>query len=252
LRPIVPISIAVALAAVAASFLPFRGLAWAALGAIYLAVLVVGVSSMRSGLFGRAHASGDPSRSAVALTYDDGPAPDATAALLDLLRERRVAAAFFVVGTRALAHPELVKRCHAEGHLVANHSNRHSYLTNFLRARGLRRELAACQAALEKITGERPRFYRPPVGLMNPSVQPVARSLGLDLVAWQVRSLDTVLRKDPAAIARRVLSRIRPGGIVLLHDGGLEPGRVTEITKRILDGLEQRGLEPVRLDRLLA
>jgi peptidoglycan/xylan/chitin deacetylase (PgdA/CDA1 family) len=251
LRPIVPITIGVALAAVAAWFLPFRGLAWAGLGAAYLAVLVVGVVSMRSGVFGRAHTSGDRSRAAVALTYDDGPAEKSTGPLLDLLRERRVSAAFFVVGARARAHRELVKRCHAEGHLLANHSDRHSHLTNFLRARGLRRELEACQAALEEITGERPRYYRPPVGLMNPSVHPVARSLGLELVGWQVRSLDTVTSREPAEIARRVLARIRPGGIILLHDGGLEPRRVTEITERILDGLEERGLEPVRLDRLL-
>jgi peptidoglycan/xylan/chitin deacetylase (PgdA/CDA1 family) len=251
LRPIVPITIAVALAAVAAWFLPFRGLAWAVLGAAYLAVLVVGVCSMRSGVLGRAHTSGDGSRPAVALTYDDGPARESTGALLDLLRERRVPAAFFVVGARARAHPDLVKRCHAEGHLLANHSDRHSCLTNFYRAQGLRRELEACQATLEEITGERPRYYRPPVGLMNPSVQPVAQSLGLELVGWQVRSLDTVTSRSPAEVARRVLARIRPGGVILLHDGGLERQRVTEITGRILDGLEERGLEPVRLDRLL-
>ena len=253
MRPFVPITIGFALAAAAALLLPARhwGVAWGALGAVYLTLVVVGVVSMRSGVFGRAHTSGDRSRRAVALTYDDGPAPASTAALLDLLRERRVSAAFFVVGARARAHRELVARCHAEGHLLANHTDRHSYLTNFLRAPGLRREIEACQAAVEAITGERPRYYRPPVGLMNPSVQPVARALGLELVGWQVRSLDTTSR-SATRIARRVLARIRPGGIVLLHDGGLEPSRVTEITKRILDGLEERGLEPVRLDRLLS
>lgn len=252
MRPIVPITIGVALAAVALAFFPFRGVAWAVLGAGYLAVLVVGVVSMRSGVFGRAHIAGDASRRTVALTYDDGPDRDSTGPLLDLLRARGVSAAFFVVGARARAHPQLVQRCHAEGHLLANHSDRHSWLTNFLRARGLRRELEACQATLDKITGARPRYYRPPVGLLNPSVPPVAHALGLEIVGWQVRSLDTVRSKDPAAVARRVLARVGPGGIILLHDGGLEARRVTEITERILDGLAERGLEPVRLDRLLA
>lgn len=251
MRPIVPITIGVALAAVALSFAPFRAVAWALLGAGYLAVLFVGVVYMRSGLFGRVHTAGDASRPMVALTYDDGPDDESTGPLLDLLRARGVPAAFFVVGARARAHPELVRRCRVEGHLLANHSDRHSGLTNFLRGRGLRRELEACQAALEEITGERPRYYRPPVGLLNPSVQPVAHALGLELVGWQVRSLDTVVSRDPAAVARRVLARVRPGGIILLHDGGLRARRVTEITERVLDGLTALGLEPVRLDRLL-
>ena len=253
MQPIFGYTFLFACAAGAAAFLPggWRGGAWCGLGLAYAGLLTWGVVSMRSGLFGPAVTHGDPARPEVALTYDDGPDPDATCALLDLLRDRGVPATFFVVGARARAHPEVVRRCHAEGHLVGNHTDRHSHLTNFFLGPFIRRELRACQETVERITGVAPRAYRPPVGLVNPLTEPVARSLGMKLVGWQVRSLDTRLRR-PEDVVRRVLDRVRPGGIVLLHDGGQDPARVREITRRILDGLEQRGLQPVRLDRIVA
>ena len=171
-------------------------------------------------------------------------------ALVDLLRRRAVEAAFFVVGRNARANPGILARARDEGHLLANHSDRHAWWTNFLVGRALRRELETCQASLEAATGERPRFYRPPVGLMNASLAGAARALGLDLVGWTVRSLDTT-RRTPEQVAERVLRRLRPGGIVLLHDGGEEPERVARIAELILDGLPALGLRPVRLDRLL-
>jgi peptidoglycan/xylan/chitin deacetylase (PgdA/CDA1 family) len=204
---------------------------------------------MRSGVFGRARTSGPPSRPEVALTYDDGPDSLATAALLDLLRTRGVPAAFFVVGRNARAHPDLVRRARDEGHLLANHSDRHAWWTNFLSGSRLLREMEACATALEETTGERPRHYRPPVGLMNPSVAPAAAALGLTLVGWSVRSLDRT-RRTAEQVASRVLRRVRAGDIILLHDGGQAPDRIVRITERILDGLSARGLRAVRLDRL--
>lgn len=229
---------------------PWSALAWALVTLLFLSVLAWGVASIRSPFFGRA-LLGAPQPGAVALTFDDGPDPNSTPALLDLLRSRGARATFFVVGEHVRSHPELARRCQAEGHELGNHSQRHSFLLNFRLRAGMRRDLAACQATLVAATGRAPRFYRPPVGLRNPAVHPVCDELELCLVGWQVRSFDTS-RRAPEAVVRRVLRQVRPGGIVLLHDGGQPRERVLTITEGILRGLESRGLRPVPLSELLS
>jgi peptidoglycan/xylan/chitin deacetylase (PgdA/CDA1 family) len=250
-RRIWPFTAGFACAACAAALLPpsARIAAWSALALAYLGMCALGMTSLRSGIFVRALTHGCADSSDVALTYDDGPDPASTPALLDLLRARNVRATFFVIGQKARAHGGMVTRCHAEGHLVALHSDRHSTWTNFLGRRALSRELNACRDTLKTLTGTFAAYYRPPFGLVNPEVDGVMRRLGLTLVGWRIRSLDTTARTSANVVAR-VLARIRGGDIVLLHDGGLAPSRVCEITASILDGLEKRGLAAVRLDRM--
>jgi peptidoglycan/xylan/chitin deacetylase (PgdA/CDA1 family) len=227
----------------------WRVCAWTSLVLLVFALVTWGVVSIRSPYFGRALLGGS-SRDSVALTFDDGPDPVCTPALLDLLKSRGVRATFFVVGERVRAHPELVRRCQAEGHELGNHSHSHSPWLNFRLRRGMQLEIAACQDAIEATTGRRPRWYRPPVGLRNPAVHPACAALGLRVVGWQVRSLDKSGRA-PDAIAERVLRHVRPGGIVLLHDGGQTRERLLAITDGILRGLETRGLRAVTLGQLL-
>jgi len=250
-RPIIPITAAFACAAASVALLPpeSRGLAWLALGLVYLGIATYGVASLGSGLFGAAFTRGSGAHPEVALTFDDGPDPRATPALLDLLRSRGVAAAFFCVGERVRAHPATARRAHEEGHLLGNHSDRHSALTNFLPARALERELTRCGRTLEEITGALPRYYRPPFGITSAALDGVARRLGLEVTGWQVRGLDTSGR-SPERVAARILEGVRPGGIIVLHDGGRNPASLVEATRRILDGLESKGLAVVRLDRL--
>ena len=219
---------------------PRAALGWALLGA-GVVQLAVGVFYMRSGMFGRVREHVAPGT--IALTYDDGPDGKTTPRLLDLLAEHGAKATFFVIGEHVRAHPEIVKRCVAEGHAIGNHSDRHSYLTNFFLRGRMRREMRACQEAVRAAAGVEPRFYRPPIGLMNPAVVPAARDLGMEVVAWSIRSLDT-RRGDPV---RRVVPRLRSRAIVLLHDGGLEPERVLETTRRILDAARERDLAAVAI-----
>lgn len=224
--------------------------AWTSLILLVAALVTWGVVSIRSPYFGRALLAGS-NRSAVALTFDDGPDPASTPALLDLLKSRGVRATFFVVGERVRAHPELVRRCHAEGHELGNHSHTHSPWLNFRLRRGMQREIAACQAALEATTGRRPRYYRPPIGLRNPAVHPACAALDLRVIGWQVRSFDKSSRA-PDAVVGRILREVRPGGIVLLHDGGQPRDRLLAITEAILHGLQARGLRAITVGELLA
>jgi len=215
-----------------------------ALISMVAATVTFGVLRMRAGILGPVRTtipSGVPP--GIALTYDDGPDPESTPALLDLLKQRGVKATFFVVGEKVRAHPEVVRRCHDEGHTVANHSHRHGTWTNIHFGGWMRAELEACQRAVVDAIGVAPRHYRPPFGLMNPYVEPAARSLGMEVVGWNVRSLDTA-HDDAAA---RVVRQLAPGAIVLLHDGGLAADRVVATTTTILEAAAERGLEPVAL-----
>lgn len=252
--PLAWIVLAAALLALAAGLLlpPSLRLPVAlALALLAAAVTTYATLSPGAGLLVRAWTRAPHGRPEVALTFDDGPDPAATPALLDLLAERGAKATFFVVGERARAHPELVRRIVREGHLVGNHSDRHAAWTNLLGTGALRRELTRCQETLAELTGAAPRYYRPPMGLVSHAVAPACAALGLEVVAWHVRGLDTTGRSVERVVAR-VLAGVAPGAIVCLHDGGQDPDRVRAITAAALDGLAVRGLRPVRLDELLA
>jgi peptidoglycan/xylan/chitin deacetylase (PgdA/CDA1 family) len=187
----------------------------------------------------------------VALTFDDGPDPRSTPALLDLLREARVEAAFFCIGARAAAHPDLTARIAREGHLVENHSYHHSHLTNFFSERRLRTELERTQVALERLVGVAPTCFRPPMGLSNPRVFRAARAAGLKVVGWTARGFDTRV-VEPERIVKRIVRAVEPGAILLLHDGNIPAERLVLTVRGLLAELQANGYRVVRLDRVLA
>ena len=195
---------------------------------------------------------GPRSRPELALTFDDGPDPRTLSSLLALLAEEGALATFFVVGRRAAAHPEAVRAILSAGHEIGNHSDTHDV---FLATRGkarVRDEILGCERALKE-HGVRPLAYRPPVGITSPPLGEVLRSLGLFCVAFSCRPLDFGNRRL-SGLARRVLRRVRPGDIVLLHDALPAGTRVEEWLseiRAILAGLKERGLRPVALSALL-
>lgn len=264
---------------------------WAiALGAVVVlhqAIFVAGMFKPSLGLFANWRCHGPRSRPRFALTFDDGPDPRATPALLDLLAQRQVRATFFCIGQRARNHPAIMQRLRDEGHVIANHSHRHRWWTNFLCGRRLRYELQRAQRDIRQSAGVTPTCWRAPVGLSNPHTGRVSDQLALNLIGWDVRSFDRswwpgknkpmlqghatcpmapgqgsgsarqtqAARQDHSdatrTIARRVMRQLRPGSIVLLHDGGAEPDRLGDMVRWILDEAASRGLEAVGLDDLL-
>lgn len=217
---------------------------------VAIIVLGCGVAFPSWRMFGPYICHGSPQRKWVALTFDDGPDPRSTPALLDWLREAKVEATFFCVGERVAANPALAARIVREGHLVENHSHVHSNHTNFWSTGRLREELTQAQSAMEQAAGKRPQLFRPPMGLSNPRVFRAARALDLKVIGWTARGLDTKLT-EPAQIVERIMKRVRPGGIVLLHDGNIPVERLLETVRKLLDKLRAAGYEVVRLDRIL-
>jgi peptidoglycan/xylan/chitin deacetylase (PgdA/CDA1 family) len=157
-------------------------------------------------------------RGEIALTIDDGPNPDVTPQVLDLLDRYGVKATFFCVGKTAARYPDLCRIIAMRGHAVENHSQHHRHYFSLLGMNGLTREIQAAQETLSAITGYQPRFFRAPAGLRNPFLEPVLAKLGLRLAAWTRRGFDT-RTSDPATVSRRLLRNLKAGAILLLHDG---------------------------------
>ncbi|MEO7094309.1 MAG: polysaccharide deacetylase family protein [Polyangiales bacterium] len=178
-------------------------------------------------------------RKVVALTFDDGPDPVRTPALLDVLAEANAPATFFLLGDAVEMHPAVVTRMAAEGHELGNHTYCHRYLP-LASARSVERELAQTDRAIAAATGRVPTVARPPWGGRSPwTVRAFAR-LAKRLVLWDVNSYDWK-GKPAAEVVERVLERTRPGSIILMHearDGGEE---TIEAVRRLIPALRARG-----------
>ncbi|HUZ63121.1 MAG TPA: polysaccharide deacetylase family protein, partial [Acetobacteraceae bacterium] len=195
-------------------------------------------------------------RAEIVLSFDDGPDPEVTPRVLDLLDRHGARASFFCIGARARAHPRLVGEIIRRGHSVENHTDRHPHHFAALPPGRLRREIAAAQATLAGLAGTPPHFFRAPMGLRSPLLQPVLAGQGLRLVSWTRRALDG-LRGDPAAAGARLRRGLAAGDVLLLHDGGAArapDGRavVLAVLPDLLMALAGRGLRSVTLGDGLA
>jgi peptidoglycan/xylan/chitin deacetylase (PgdA/CDA1 family) len=159
----------------------------------------------------------------IALTFDDGPNPEWTPKLLEILARHQVRATFFMLGKFAAAQPELVRRVAAEGHLIGDHSWSHPKLSNCSATR-IEDELKRTRDALEQIIGAPVKFFRPPFGARRPAVFRIARELGLEPVLWNAMTDDWIepsAEKIAAAIGKKVDALTRSGNAanIVLHDG---------------------------------
>jgi peptidoglycan/xylan/chitin deacetylase (PgdA/CDA1 family) len=260
-RAVLP-ALAAAVAAMASAFLlpaPWSGLAavavaTACLGAVLLALDVIapGVNIFSSALHRLPAAAG---ADAVALTFDDGPVEPFTREILDVLDAHGAKATFFCIGENIERHADLAREIVRRGHALGNHTGGHRLLPR-LPVGQIEAEIEAGARAAERATGVRPRLLRCPKGYKGPRVGRVARRLGLPLIGFSYPVYD--VENPPAArLVERVLGRVAPGDIILMHDGFPpdKPGSrssLVEALPLILDGLRRRGLRPVAIDAALA
>jgi peptidoglycan/xylan/chitin deacetylase (PgdA/CDA1 family) len=159
-----------------------------------------------------------PSQKVVALTFDDGPSPDYTPLILDILKKHNVKATFFLVGKHVEKYPEVARRIFAEGHEIGNHTYSHRDLVPSSKKK-LKREILFNQEVIKKYLGIEPALFRPPRGIYSEAVRQFVVKNGLTLVLWSVSGIDWA--GTPASlIAKRILRYTHPGAIILLHDSG--------------------------------
>jgi peptidoglycan/xylan/chitin deacetylase (PgdA/CDA1 family) len=188
---------------------------------------------------------------AVAITIDDGPDPDITPLVLELLEQYRAKATFFCIGAKVQQHAALAREIVERGHAVENHSQRHLHNFSLLGPRGLANEIQRAQESISGVTGMRPVFFRAPAGLRNPFLDPVLRNLDLRLASWTRRGFDTVTR-DADRVLNKLARNLEGGDILLLHDGHAARSRsgqpvVLAVLPRLLAAVTAAKLRPVTL-----
>jgi peptidoglycan/xylan/chitin deacetylase (PgdA/CDA1 family) len=189
-------------------------------------------------------------RGEIAITLDDGPDPDVTPRVLELLASRGATATFFCIGERARRLPDLCREMVRQGHGVENHSRRHLPTFALRGIGGIRSEVAAAQESIAQACGTAPRFFRAPAGIRSPLLDPVLHEMRLRLTSWTRRGFDT--REQPDAVAVKLIEGLRAGDILLLHDGrcARTPSGtpvVLEVLPRLLDAAAALGLRTVTL-----
>lgn len=200
---------------------------------------------------------GNRASNKVAITFDDGPSMEFTPAILDILAEYNVPATFFMVGSHVEKYPEIARRIVEEGHAVGNHTHNHRNLPT-LSTVDLQKELMEATAVITEVTGEYPRFVRPPRGMYDGRFRRMAKLMGQEIVLWSISTRDWRYGVTASYIERLVESKVRGGDIILFHDSGAllrnEGGdrRATVMAlPKVIEIIRAKGLEIVPLAELL-
>jgi len=152
----------------------------------------------------------------VVLTFDDGPHNPNTTRVLEVLKKHDVKALFCIIGKNCLGNEPILKQIIEEGHSIANHSYEHAFWFDIWSTKKVIQDITACQKIIESYQPHS-KWFRPPYGVTNPNIAKALKTLGLQSVGWHIRSYDTSI-KESHKINQRVLSQLKPGAIILLHD----------------------------------
>ena len=158
------------------------------------------------------------SKRVIALTFDDGPHPEATAALLDVLQGAGAKATFFVCGKHVTAYPDIIARIHQAGHEIGNHGMDHRYMIGFAES-SYRVDIEQCNTCIETVTGKPAALFRPPYLLQGPGLRVAARNVGMPSIIGSAVTTDWISQRNSSRIAWPLKKLGRSGGIVILHDG---------------------------------
>jgi len=243
------VSLPLCLATAAAYALP--AIAYAVILCAHFAVFIWGVFDIKLRFFCPALIRGKRDTMQVAVTFDDGPNPALTPAVLDILKHYGIPATFFVIGEKARAYPDIIRRMDTEGHTVGCHDLNHGLRSNFRLCRTLIRDIGTACATIEGIIGKRPLLYRPPVGLTNPHTFKALRTLGLHCIGWSRSAGDAGNRRTRGI--EKISKLAGPGEVLLLHDSLPKPDLKETILGRIENlcaDIKARNLQPVTVNML--
>jgi peptidoglycan/xylan/chitin deacetylase (PgdA/CDA1 family) len=199
------------------------------------------------GLYIRTYCRAKTKKKLLALSFDDGPHPEFTPAVLDILRENDIKSGFFLIGEMIQKEPGLLERIDKEGHIIGNHSYTHTTKFTIRKTKAVINELKQNEDLIHGISGKKVRFFRPPFGVTNPNIAAAARFLDYKVIGWNIRSLDTMGKPDEKVI-KRVVSRFKPGSLILLHD---THAGIANILTEVIRQAKEDGYTFVRPDELL-
>ncbi|HEX3851854.1 MAG TPA: polysaccharide deacetylase family protein [Polyangiaceae bacterium] len=223
-----------------------------AFGGLFL-YATLGVLWPQCGMYGDARARGKAGARNVALTFDDGPHPVTTRAVLEILAAYDVRATFFVLGHKVEAHPDVVREIRAAGHALGVHGFQHDHLFSLRSSRYALAQIERAQRAIADACGVTPNLFRPPIGFASHLTFRGAERAAVQIIAWSVRSLDGLRSARPERVAERVIRNLEDGAIVLLHDAAerddFTPASIAALPA-ILEALRERAYHAVTVDEL--
>lgn len=214
---------------------------------LYGLILFYGSYNVGSNFFMKVMCSGDTTEKRIAISFDDGPAEQYTPQVLQVLKEQKVAAAFFCIGKRIVENEALFRTVHEQGHIIGNHSYSHALLFDMLPFKRMLKDVQMTDSAVSRLTGLQLKLFRPPYGVTTPAMKKVMETGGYTAIGWNIRSLDTIA-VDEDKLLDKLVRLLRPGAVILLHD---TQKTTLSVLPRFIQAARNEGYEFVRLDKLL-
>lgn len=184
----------------------------------------------------------------IALTFDDGPNPPYTTEILDTLKKNNIKATFFVIGQNAKIYPDYLKRIVAEGHAIGNHTWHHWY--HHMSPQVAAYEIDNTNKVIQDVTGVKTNLFRPPGGHLSNGLASYAKNQKFGVIMWSSDSID--YRQPPVpTLMKNILRNSRPGGIVLMHDGGGKRGNTAKALPELIETYKKQGYSFVTVPELL-
>ena len=213
---------------------------------IFLVVLFIGVYNIRFNYFLKSyHQNSTLKEKKIALTFDDGPT-EFTPHFLTLLKTFDQKATFFCIGKQIEKHPEIFRQIIEEGHEIGNHTFSHSNKTGFLSTQKMTNEILRNGETIFHQGKIRTDLYRPPFGITNPNIAKAIKKTGKKSIGWNIRSFDTAINSEEK-ILNRILPKVKPGSVILLHDTSEKSANVLE---KLLVFLQQNAYESISVSEL--
>lgn len=209
--------------------------------------LVYASCNIRSNIYLKVFCKKQTTEKIVAITFDDGPDPEQTPKVLQVLKEQQIPVCFFCIGHKVKGNEHLLQQMIADGHLIGNHTFTHHFLFPLYSLSRIEKDIQDCQFVLEQIIPQRIKFFRPPFGVTNPTIAKAIKKLGYTPIGWNIRTFDT---QHPSIekVLQRIQNKLCPGSIILLHD---RMPNSDSLLKEVLCFIKEQGYKVVRLDQII-
>jgi len=214
----------------------------------YSLIVFWGCYYVGSNFFIKIICKADTDKKEIAISFDDGPAENYTKDILEVLKVAQVKATFFCIGNRIAGNETVLKQLQEEGHIIGNHSYSHHFWFDMYAAKKMQEDLQQMDSEMERVTGLKPKLFRPPYGVTNPNLAKAIKNGGYTPVGWSVRSMDTVIQDEKKLLAK-ISAGIKPGAVFLFHDTSKT---TLDILPEFIEEVKKRGYNIIPLDKLLA
>ena len=214
----------------------------------YSLIVFWGCYNVGSNFFIKIFCKAETDKKEIAISFDDGPAVNYTPAILQVLKNENVKATFFCIGNRIAGNEDILKQIKEAGHIIGNHSYSHHFWFDVYSAQKMQEDMKQMDAEMIRVTGLKPKLFRPPYGVTNPNLKKAIIKGGYTPVGWSVRSMDTVI-KDENKLLRKINTGIKPGAVFLFHDTSKA---TLHVLAEFIKEVKKRGYNIIPLHKLLA